>query len=90
MKGTLVNFAAILAGAGLGLILRMGISEGCKQTILQAMGLAVLFIGIKMCLASQNSMIGNASPCSRRPARVREKRARSPSSSWPVNVTWFW
>ncbi len=57
MKGTLVNFAAILAGAGLGLILRMGISEGCKQTILQAMGLAVLFIGIKMCLASQNSMI---------------------------------
>ena len=57
MKGTLVNVAAILAGAGLGLILRLGISESCKRTILQAMGLAVLFIGIKMSLASQNSII---------------------------------
>ena len=57
MKGTLVNVAAILAGAGLGLILRLGISESCKRTILQAMGLAVLFIGIRMSLASQNSII---------------------------------
>ena len=57
MKGTLVNVAAILAGAGLGLILRLGLSESCKRTILQAMGLAVLFIGIRMSLASQNSII---------------------------------
>ena len=57
MKGTLVNVAAILAGAGLGLILRLGISESCKRTILQALGLAVLFIGIRMSLASQNSII---------------------------------
>ena len=57
MKGTLVNVAAILAGAGLGLMLRLGISESCKRTILQAMGLAVLFIGIRMSLASQNSII---------------------------------
>ena len=57
MKGTLVNVAAILAGAGLGLILRLGISESCKRTILQAMGLAVLFIGIRMSLASQKSII---------------------------------
>ena len=57
MKGTLVNVAAIVAGAGLGLILRLGISESCKRTILQAMGLAVLFIGIRMSLASQNSII---------------------------------
>lgn len=57
MKGTLVNVAAILAGAGIGLILRLGISESCKRTILQAMGLAVLFIGIRMSLASQNSII---------------------------------
>ena len=57
MKGTLVNVAAILAGAGLGLVLRLGISESCKRTILQAMGLAVLFIGIRMSLASQNSII---------------------------------
>ena len=57
MKGTLVNVAAILAGAGLGLILRLGISESCKRTILQAMGLAVLFIGIRISLSSQNSII---------------------------------
>ena len=57
MKGTLVNFSAILLGACLGLILRVGISEACKKTILQAMGLAVLFIGIKMSLVSQNTMV---------------------------------
>lgn len=35
----------------------MGISESYKNIIMQAMGLAVLLIGIKMALASQNTLI---------------------------------
>jgi uncharacterized protein len=57
VNGSLVNFLAIIAGAGLGMLLRLGISASCKQTIMQAMGLAVLMIGIKMALTSQNSLI---------------------------------
>ncbi len=57
MKGAMVNFIAIIIGSGIGLLLRMGISESCKNIIMQAMGLAVLLIGIKMALASQNSLI---------------------------------
>lgn len=57
MKGAMVNFIAIIIGSGIGLLLRMGISESCKNIIMQAMGLAVLLIGIKMALTSQNSLI---------------------------------
>lgn len=57
MKGAMVNFIAIILGSGLGLVLRRGISESYKKTIMQAMGLAVLFIGVKMSLASENSVI---------------------------------
>lgn len=57
MKGAMINFIAIVLGSGLGLVLRMGISESYKKTIMQAMGLAVLFIGFKMALASENSVI---------------------------------
>jgi len=57
VKGAMVNFIAIIIGSGIGLLLRMGISESCKNIIMQAMGLAVLLIGIKMALASQNSLI---------------------------------
>jgi hypothetical protein len=57
VKGAMINFIAIVLGSGLGLVLRMGISESYKKTIMQAMGLAVLFIGFKMALASENSVI---------------------------------
>ncbi|MFA6850564.1 MAG: DUF554 domain-containing protein [Selenomonadaceae bacterium] len=57
MKGAMINFIAIVLGSGLGLVLRMGISERYKKTIMQAMGLAVLFIGFKMALVSENSVI---------------------------------
>ncbi len=57
LKGAVVNFASIVLGAGLGMLLRMGISTACKDTIMQAMGLAVLLIGAKMAFASQNTVI---------------------------------
>lgn len=57
MKGAMVNVIAIIIGSGIGLLLRMGISESYKNTIMQAMGLAVLLIGIKMALVSQNTLV---------------------------------
>ena len=39
------------------MLLRMGIAERYKEIIMQAMGLSVLLIGIKMALASQNGLI---------------------------------
>lgn len=57
MKGSLVNFAAIAGGALLGMLLRLGIPEKSKETILQAMGLIVVVIGVKMALVSENILI---------------------------------
>lgn len=57
MNGSIVNFIAIVAGAAIGLLLRVGIPEKTKETVLQAMGLVVVLIGIKMALASQNALV---------------------------------
>ena len=57
MNGSLVNFLAIIVGAGLGMLMRLGISNRYRDMTMQAMGLVVLLIGIKMALASQNSLV---------------------------------
>jgi len=44
--GTIVNAAAIIAGSISGLLLRSGLSDRFRQTIMQALGLSVLMIGI--------------------------------------------
>lgn len=44
--GTVVNVAAILAGGFLGILLKKGISERFKNIIFQAMGAAILMIGL--------------------------------------------
>ncbi len=44
--GTIVNCAAILVGAALGLLLKNGLSKRFESTILSAVGLAVMFIGL--------------------------------------------
>lgn len=44
--GTLGNMAAILIGAVIGLILKGGLKKRFQDTIMSALGLAVLFIGI--------------------------------------------
>jgi uncharacterized membrane protein YqgA involved in biofilm formation len=45
MLGVLVNVCAILAGGALGLLLRGGLKEKYKETVMHAVGMAVLFIG---------------------------------------------
>lgn len=57
MKGTIANAAAIVAGAGVGLILRKGIPERYKTTIMQGISLAVLLIGIQMAQKTENVLV---------------------------------
>ena len=54
MKGTIVNTFAVLLGSGVGVLIKTGLAEKYKETIMQALGLAVGVIGIKMSLASEN------------------------------------
>lgn len=47
MLGTIVNTLSIIVGCLVGLLLRGGIPERFSQTIMHAIGLAVLLIGLK-------------------------------------------
>jgi len=57
MFGTIVNTAAIIVGAGLGIIFRKGIPEKSKTTIMQGIGLAVILVGLKMAVEANNELI---------------------------------
>ncbi|MBR1760317.1 MAG: DUF554 domain-containing protein [Schwartzia sp.] len=56
MNGALANAAAILLGGAAGLLLRGGISEALRKSVMQSMGLAVVVIALRMAFQSQNSM----------------------------------
>lgn len=57
MKGTLVNAAAVITGATVGLLLKRGMPERYQQTIMQGLGLAVGIIGLQMAFKTQNILI---------------------------------
>lgn len=57
MKGTIVNTVTIMAGSGLGLMLRQGIPKRYEQTVMQAIGLSVLLIGLQMAFKTENVLI---------------------------------
>ena len=46
MIGTIINFFAILLGTAVGLLLRKGIPERLKDTIVQGQGLCVILVGL--------------------------------------------
>ncbi|PLX53656.1 MAG: DUF554 domain-containing protein, partial [Desulfobacteraceae bacterium] len=48
MLGTIVNTLAIIAGSLLGIVFRGGIPNKYQGTIMQAISLAVILIGLKM------------------------------------------
>lgn len=50
MIGTLVNAAAITAGGVVGLLLKKGIKDNYKTTIMQAISLSVILIGVRSAL----------------------------------------
>lgn len=57
MLGTIVNAAAILAGALLGHFLKAGLPERVKNIVLQAVGLSTILIGLKMVLEGRTILL---------------------------------
>ncbi|NLY84949.1 MAG: DUF554 domain-containing protein [Tissierellia bacterium] len=61
MLSTIVNVIAIIAGSILGILIKKGIKEEYKNTIMDGIGLAVVIIGIMGAIESQNIMLVIAS-----------------------------
>lgn len=57
MTGTFTNAAAIVLGGLLGVLLRRGIPEPVKETVIQGLGLSVLLIGMQMALKTENILL---------------------------------
>jgi uncharacterized membrane protein YqgA involved in biofilm formation len=55
--GTLVNCVAIIVGSLVGLLFKNGIPEKYNQTVMQAIGLAVILVGIKSALGCDDLLI---------------------------------
>lgn len=57
MLGTIVNTVAIIFGSLLGVSLRRGIPDDTKETVIAAIGLAVLLIGLRSALKSDDLLL---------------------------------
>lgn len=57
MLGTIVNVIAILTGSLLGIIIKKGIKEEYKNTVMDGIGLAVVIIGIMGAIETNNIML---------------------------------
>lgn len=57
MLGTIVNVLAICAGAIIGVTLKKGIKPSVKKTVMQAIGLSVLLVGLQMSLQSNQIIL---------------------------------
>ncbi|MCM1126864.1 MAG: DUF554 domain-containing protein [Lachnospiraceae bacterium] len=44
--GTIINTGAVVAGGILGMVLKKGIPENCQKVLMQACGVATIFIGV--------------------------------------------
>jgi len=56
LKGTLVNASTILVGSLIGMGAGRLLSQGIRTILMQALGLAVMVIGIKMALSGENAI----------------------------------
>lgn len=57
MLGTIVNSAAIIIGALIGILIKKGIKERYKNTIMDGIGLSVVIIGIIPAIAANNIIL---------------------------------
>lgn len=57
MQGTVVNALSIITGALIGRLLGKRLPEKTKNTVMHAMGLGILLIGIQMALRTSNVLI---------------------------------
>lgn len=58
--GTIVNVLAVLLGGGAGLLLRRGLRPRLQEILMQAMGLATVFIGLSGAMRGMLSVEGGA------------------------------
>ena len=56
MIGTLINVVAILAGTAVGLLLRKGIPERLRETVMQGLALCVVLIGVTGAIKANDTM----------------------------------
>jgi len=56
VKGTLVNAGTVLAGSLIGMGAGRFLSQGIRTILMQALGLAVMVIGLKMALSGENAI----------------------------------
>ena len=57
MTGTLVNAIAVIVGSTIGLLLKKGIPQRFSDSIMKAVALCVIYIGIDGCLKGENTLI---------------------------------
>ncbi|VFQ42705.1 DUF554 domain-containing protein [Desulfoluna butyratoxydans] len=57
MLGTIVNACAIVAGSLTGLVFKGGIAEKYKETVIHAVALAVVLVGLKAAFASEALLV---------------------------------
>lgn len=57
LLGTTVNFGAIILGSAIGLLLKKGIPEKIKSTVMQGIGLVVIYLGISMAFQGKELLI---------------------------------
>jgi len=57
LLGTIVNTVSIIAGSLIGLLFKGGISEKYNRTMMQAIGLAVVLIGVKTALKTDAILV---------------------------------
>lgn len=57
MLGTIVNTAAVIIGAAVGMILKKGLPEKMADTLMKGLGLCTLFLGISGSLKGENTLV---------------------------------
>lgn len=57
--GTIINVGAVIVGGFLGMLLHGGLKEKYKQTLMQALGLSTMFIGLSGALKGMFTIHGN-------------------------------
>ena len=57
MTGTLVNVGAVIAGSLIGLVVKKGIPQRFSDSIMKAVALCVIYIGIDGCLQGEKTLV---------------------------------
>ncbi len=57
MTGTILNIITVLIGSALGILIGDRLPQRARETVIRALGLTTLAIGVKMFFASQNELI---------------------------------